>query len=37
MQKELKLSLYDLIPGSQEADIRADRERKQNFNSWFST
>lgn len=33
MHKELKLSLYDLITGSQEADIRAG---KQNFMSWFS-
>lgn len=30
---ELKLSLYDLIPGLQETDIRA---AKQNFISWFS-
>ena len=26
MQKELKLNLYDLIPGSQQADIRAGKQ-----------
>lgn len=33
MHMELKLSLYDLISGSQEADIR---DGKQNFISRFS-